>query len=335
MDCIVHGILQARILEWVAFPFSRGSSQPRGRTQVSRIAGTFFTSWATRETQEYWSGYLSLLQWIFLTQESNRGLLHCRRILYQRAMSYWKLLKATCCIIHFLAQGSTHRRSYDPTGNIHFLHTQSSIHSYSQVPLRLKKLHIYMYTREGNGNPLQCSCLENPRDRGAWWAAIYGVAQSRTRLKRLSSIYVHTHTRIWMTVFPAKPTIKEVVTVHAYMLDLEVQTIITKVSLFLENVFEVESTVQGWLPVLQQSFLLSIPSQGLRFHWPSLETTSPLGEIRMYPLDQVFKLHDHLFGNSNDFILQEVVGREQQYWWFWSKIIHFSIKPIWNTIWVV
>ena len=40
---------------------------------------------------------------------------------------------------------------------------------------------------EGNGNPLQCSCLENPRDRGAWWADVYGVAQSRTRLKRLSS----------------------------------------------------------------------------------------------------------------------------------------------------
>ena len=40
---------------------------------------------------------------------------------------------------------------------------------------------------EGNGNPLQCSCLENPRDRGAWWAAVYGVAQSQTLLKRLSS----------------------------------------------------------------------------------------------------------------------------------------------------
>ena len=40
---------------------------------------------------------------------------------------------------------------------------------------------------EGNGNPLQCSWLENPRDRRAWWAAVYGVAQSRTRLKRLSS----------------------------------------------------------------------------------------------------------------------------------------------------
>ena len=40
---------------------------------------------------------------------------------------------------------------------------------------------------EGNGNPLQCSCLENPRDSGAWWAAIYGVAQSQTWLKRFSS----------------------------------------------------------------------------------------------------------------------------------------------------
>ena len=42
-------------------------------------------------------------------------------------------------------------------------------------------------TGEGNGNPLQCSCLENPRDGGAWWAAVYGVAQSWTRRKRLSS----------------------------------------------------------------------------------------------------------------------------------------------------
>ena len=51
MDYIVHGILQARILEWVAFPFSRGSSQLWDRTQVSHIAGGFFTSWATREAQ--------------------------------------------------------------------------------------------------------------------------------------------------------------------------------------------------------------------------------------------------------------------------------------------
>ena len=53
----VHGILQARTLEWGAFPFSRGSSQPRDQTKVSRIAGRLFTSWATREAQEDWSGW--------------------------------------------------------------------------------------------------------------------------------------------------------------------------------------------------------------------------------------------------------------------------------------
>ena len=53
-----------------------------------------------------------------------------------------------------------------------------------------ERLHFHFSlscTGEGNGNALQCPCLKNPRDRGAWWAAIYGVAQSRTRLKWLSS----------------------------------------------------------------------------------------------------------------------------------------------------
>ena len=48
---------------------------------------------------------------------------------------------------------------------------------------QLKLLSMHACIGEGNGNPLQCSCLENPRDRGAWWAAVYGVAQSRTQLK--------------------------------------------------------------------------------------------------------------------------------------------------------
>ena len=88
MDCSlpgssIHGILQARILEWTAISFSRGSSQPRDQIQVSCIVDRFFTICATREAQKYWSGYLSLLQGIFLTQELNWGLLHCRWILYQ------------------------------------------------------------------------------------------------------------------------------------------------------------------------------------------------------------------------------------------------------------
>ena len=58
---LVHGILQARILEWVAVPFCRGSSQPRNWTQISRIAGGFFTSWATREALNCW--YASDISW--------------------------------------------------------------------------------------------------------------------------------------------------------------------------------------------------------------------------------------------------------------------------------
>ena len=60
------------------------------------------------------------------------------------------------------------REESDPTERFHFHFSLSCI-------------------GEGNGNPLQCSCLENPRDEGAWWAAVYGVAQSRTWLKWLSS----------------------------------------------------------------------------------------------------------------------------------------------------
>ena len=55
---------------------------------------------------------------------------------------------------------------------------------------KTERIHFHFslsFTGEGNGNPLQCSCLEHPRNGGAWWAAIYGVAQSRTWLKRLSS----------------------------------------------------------------------------------------------------------------------------------------------------
>ena len=135
----VHGIFQARILEWVAFPFARGSSQPRDRTQVSHIAGGFFTSWATRETLVFqWHPTAVLLP----------GKSHGRRSLV--GCSPWD------------------RKESDATERLHFHFSLSCI-------------------GEGNGNPFQCSCLENPRDEGAWWAAVYEVAQSQTWLKRLSS----------------------------------------------------------------------------------------------------------------------------------------------------
>ena len=66
----------------------------------------------------------------------------------------------------------------------------AAAHGFAKSWTRLSDLHFHFSLScigEGNGNPLQCSCLENLRDWGAWWAAVYGVSQSRTQLKRLSS----------------------------------------------------------------------------------------------------------------------------------------------------
>ena len=75
MDYTVHGILQARMLECVAVPFSRQSSQPRDRTQVSCIAGRFFISWATREAHNIYNSFWSSIIWTKLTTLAESNLL--------------------------------------------------------------------------------------------------------------------------------------------------------------------------------------------------------------------------------------------------------------------
>ena len=79
----VHAILRPRILEWVAFPFSRGSSQPRDQTQSPTLQVDSLPAEPQGKPKDTGVGSLSLLQLIFLTQESNQGLLHSRWILYQ------------------------------------------------------------------------------------------------------------------------------------------------------------------------------------------------------------------------------------------------------------
>ena len=79
----VHGILQARILEWVAIHFSRGSSQPRDRTRSFTLQVDSLRAEPQGKPKNTGVGSLSFLQRIFPTQELNGGLLHCRRILYQ------------------------------------------------------------------------------------------------------------------------------------------------------------------------------------------------------------------------------------------------------------
>ena len=88
MDCSltglsVHEVFQARILDWVAKPSSRRSSQPRDQTQVSCTAGRFVTSEPQRKPKNTGVTSLSFLQWTLPIQELNQGLLHCRWILYQ------------------------------------------------------------------------------------------------------------------------------------------------------------------------------------------------------------------------------------------------------------
>ena len=126
-----------RILEWVAYPFFRGSSRPRDRTRSPALQADALTS------EPPGKPYIWRRQWhptpVLLPGKSHgqRSLVGC---------SPWG------------------RWESDMTQRLHFHFS-------------------LLCTGEGNGNPLQCSCLENPRDRGAWWAAVYGVTQSQTRLK--------------------------------------------------------------------------------------------------------------------------------------------------------
>ena len=99
MEYTVHGILQARILELVAFPFSRGSSQPRSWTQAFRIVGRFFSAEPQEKPKNTVMGSLSLVQWIFPTQGLNWGFLHCRRILYQ--LSHQEILRSGSLFFYY------------------------------------------------------------------------------------------------------------------------------------------------------------------------------------------------------------------------------------------
>ena len=83
MDYTIHGILQARILEWVAFPFSRAPSQPWDLPRSPALQVDSLPAEPLRKPKNTGVSNLSLLQWIFPTQELNQGLLKCRWILYQ------------------------------------------------------------------------------------------------------------------------------------------------------------------------------------------------------------------------------------------------------------
>ena len=118
-------------------------------------------------------------------------------LVYHLPISSWKCcLQKSPSVLENLSNTMMWRRQWQPTpvllpGKSHGRRSLVGCtpwgHEESDTTERLHFHFFLSCIGEGNGNPLQCSCLENPRDGGAWWAAVYGVAQSRTRLKWLSS----------------------------------------------------------------------------------------------------------------------------------------------------
>ena len=157
MDCSppgfsIHGICQARVQEWGAIAFSRMTSTSALLTTpksltVTKMVNQKQCSISVGKDLALFSDIFRRRQW-HPTPVLLPGKSHGRRSLV--GYSPWG------------------REESDTTEQLHFPFSLSCI-------------------GEGNGNPLQCSCLENPRDGGAWWASVYGVAQNRTQLKRLSS----------------------------------------------------------------------------------------------------------------------------------------------------
>ena len=135
-------------------------------------------------------GCHDLLQGIFHTQGSNLHLLHCQAdslLLSHLGSLSFTLLTCKC------------RRQWQPTpvllpGKSHGWRSLVGYSPWGREELDMtEQLHFHFSLScigEENGNPLQCSFLENSRDRGAWCAAVYGVAQNQTRLKRLSRVNV-------------------------------------------------------------------------------------------------------------------------------------------------
>ena len=121
-----------------------------------------------------------------------RSAIHLKLIFVKLVSSKW----FTCgCLIIWAFPGTQWRRQWHPTpvllpGKSHGWRGLVGCSPWGRDESDMtEQLHFHFSLScigEGNGNPLQCSCLENPRDWGAWWAVVYGVSQSQTRLKRLS-----------------------------------------------------------------------------------------------------------------------------------------------------
>ena len=188
--------------------FSRGSSWPRDWTCVSCSscnAGRFFTTEPLGKPMliqaKWWWDWTELLspnptsctfiRWEVLEHRHLEKRMPCEDWgkESQRKSAMWRQRLPGC--IYWVQRRQWHPTPVFLPGESHGWRSLVGCSPWGHQELNTTEgLHFHFSLScigEGNGNPLQCSCLENPRDGGAWWAAVYGVAQSRTRLKQLSS----------------------------------------------------------------------------------------------------------------------------------------------------
>ena len=177
MDYTVHGILQATIQEWVAVPFSRGSSQPRDWTLVSLTAGVLFTSWATREA-------------LYFINKTSAGKFPVLPVSVHTLQPFnWQslvLTMPTCCLLPVPGcQQSSQNHAEAYAGGVptltHSKKPNSAVkRSACNTGDKGSNPESGRSSGVGNGNPLQYSCLGNPMEKRAWRTTVHVVAKSQT-----------------------------------------------------------------------------------------------------------------------------------------------------------
>ena len=171
-----HGILQARILEWVAISSSRGSSQPRGWTWVSCIAGRFFTVWATREFHLVFFCFAVTQGCQIILPPSNCFCIFIKNYLTIHLWGcFWTLFYSIVYMYYISEYILVYFLLGFPGGSV-----------VKNLPAIARDSGDRGSTPGsgrppggGNGNPLQYPWLGNPMDRGAWRATVHGILQAR------------------------------------------------------------------------------------------------------------------------------------------------------------
>ena len=193
----VHGYSPGKNTGVGSMPSSRALSRSRNRTHISCIAGGFLTRWAIGRHSIWLLHHVFGVypRWLSSKEPTcNAGAAGDAGSLpgwgrspgrgHGNPLHYSCLENPT----ERGAQRATVHRVTKSETRLKWLSTQDTIDCKTYYfMLRHLPWHREQTIGKGNGNPLQCSCLENPRDGGAWWAAVYGVAQSQARLKQLSS----------------------------------------------------------------------------------------------------------------------------------------------------